>query len=425
MIELNQGHVFADWPAPGQKDEEKKKFLQQVADIEQAYIGGITTYVKRAKTLLHLAAVGANPFEGFQVSEPRDAVRLETRQDFDKYESKGLNEIGQTAFVIVAGGLGERLGYKGIKLALPSDISTEMTYIELYIRWILALQARARESTGKKDLELQFAIMTSDDTDKMTRELLNSNQRFGMTESQLTIFKQGKVPSLADNDAHFVLDEKDPFVLDTKPHGHGDVHSLLYKEGIVERWVGGKAGNASASSSGSVLPVKWIVFFQDTNGLVFHSIPAALGVSAERSLHMNSITVPRVQGDAVGAICRLTRSPPIEESKLGPEDLPNELTINCEYNLIEGLLGKGVKEPVIEGTNYSRLPGNINVLILQAPDYFKVLQDKKGAISEFVNPKMNADKKTFKKPTRLGKSNLTSLSVQSYTGFRWIARIAE
>lgn len=343
LLSLDQAHLFAGWPAPGEKDAEKRRLLDQIAQVEHAYIGGITAYVDRAKQLLKLAVVGANPYEGFRVAEPTDAVRLETRDDFDRYEAKGLEQAAHTAFVIVAGGLGERLGYKGIKLALPSDICTETTYLELYVKWILALQSRARLATGNPTLELQFAIMTSDDTDAMTRELIDRHQRFGMSASQLTVFKQGKVPSLLDNDAHFCLDEKDPFALDTKPHGHGDVHSLLYKEGIVERWVNGQPGTVVSGSSATVLPVKWIVFFQDTNGLVFHSIVAALGVSAERQLHMNSITVPRAQGDAVGAICTLTRENPIPDDQLTTDQLPNRLTINVEYNQLEGLLGKGVK----------------------------------------------------------------------------------
>jgi UDP-sugar pyrophosphorylase len=36
-----------------------------------------------------------------------------------------------------------------------------------------------------------------------------------------------QVPCLSDGDAHVALDPKDPFRLQTKPHGHGDVHALL------------------------------------------------------------------------------------------------------------------------------------------------------------------------------------------------------
>lgn len=400
LLSLDQAHLFAAWPAPGTNDDDKRRFLTQVAEVEHAYLGGVATYVSRAQSLLKSAAMGANPYEGFRVEAPGSdvAVRVDTPADFDKYEPLGMAQAANTAFVIVAGGLGERLGYKGIKLALPSDICTEVSYIELYARWILALQYRARIATNNPKLELQFAIMTSDDTDAMTRDLLAKNNNFGLTATQLTVFKQGKVPSLLDNAAHFVLDEHDKYALDTKPHGHGDVHSLLYGQGIVDRWVNVPE---EAANDGARIPVKWIVFFQDTNGLVFHAIVPALGVSAEKSLHMNSITVPRAQGDAVGAICTLIREKPLDDKDLKEGDLPNKLTINVEYNQLEGLLGKGVKEPLQAGTNFSVYPGNINVLVMHAPDYLRVLHDKKGAIAEFVNPKYNPDRQSFKKPTRL------------------------
>jgi hypothetical protein len=147
---------------------------------------------------------------------------------------------------------------------------------------------------------------------------------------------------------------------------------------------------------------RWVVFFQDTNGLVFRAIPAALGVSGEKKLAVNSITVPRVQGDAVGAICRLQKEGKVE-NKSG-EDLPATLTINVEYNQLEGLLGKGTKEPIVKGTdNISVYPGNINVLIFDAPQYLSILESKKGIIAEFVNPKYVAgsDNSVFTKPTRL------------------------
>lgn len=71
--------------------------------------------------------------------------------------------------------------------------------------------------------------MTSDDTDALTRQLLREHHNFGLHESQLFLMRQGKVPSLLDNDAHFCLEPTTDGTLrlDTKPHGHGDVHMLL------------------------------------------------------------------------------------------------------------------------------------------------------------------------------------------------------
>ncbi len=51
--------------------------------------------------------------------------------------------------------LGERLGFSGIKLALPIDLVTECSYLGLYCSSILALQRKYGRSTT-----IPLAIMT-------------------------------------------------------------------------------------------------------------------------------------------------------------------------------------------------------------------------------------------------------------------------
>lgn len=48
--------------------------------------------------------------------------------------------------------------------------------------------------------------MTSADTDGRTRELLAANNNFGMKEGQITLLRQGKVPSIMDNDGRIAID---------------------------------------------------------------------------------------------------------------------------------------------------------------------------------------------------------------------------
>lgn len=64
----------------------------------------------------------------------------------------------------------------------------------------------------------------------------------------------GQVPALGDSSASLVLSSDDPFSLETKPHGHGDVHHLLLREGVAEKLKGEG--------------FEWLFFFQDTNALV-------------------------------------------------------------------------------------------------------------------------------------------------------------
>lgn len=53
-----------------------------------------------------------------------------------------------------------------------------------------------------------------------------------MEKDQITIMKQEKVPAMLNNNAHFAL-LKDQLLIDTKPHGHGDVHTLLYQHKLI------------------------------------------------------------------------------------------------------------------------------------------------------------------------------------------------
>ncbi len=46
----------------------------------------------------------------------------------------GVEAAGEAAFVLVAGGLGERLGYSGIKLALPSDSARGACFLQVFCK---------------------------------------------------------------------------------------------------------------------------------------------------------------------------------------------------------------------------------------------------------------------------------------------------
>jgi len=116
--------------------------------------------------------------------------------------------------------------------------------------------------------------MTSGDTHEKTQILLDEQKYFGLNREQVTLVKQEKVPALIDNDATFSV-SKDSLQIDTKPHGHGDVHTLLHQHGVIQKW--------------AHMNKKWVIFFQDTNALVFKAIPSALGVSTKKDFDVNSI----------------------------------------------------------------------------------------------------------------------------------------
>lgn len=382
-----QTHVYADWPPAGEDDEEKIKLCEQLADLDNSYPGGLTSYLTKAKRLLKESADGTNPFTEFTASVPvgENLVYGEENSSgmsFSEAESVGLTGIADVAFVLVAGGLGERLGFSGIKLSLETNLCTNKSYLEVYAKYIQAMQRMAHIKTGRDNIRIPLVIMTSGDTDPLTRKLLADNNNFGFEEGQVQIVCQDKVAALKDSNAGLSLSKENRWEIETKPHGHGDVHHLLYREGHVENWV--KEGR------------KHVVFLQDTNALVINSILPTLGVSIEKGFHMNSICIPRLAGEAAGAITRLEHQ----------SDPNKSLVINVEYNQLDPLLstqGDRLGDVADPDTGYSPYPGNANNLVLELNSYYNTLQgEDQGVVVEFVNPKYKDETRTdFKKPTRL------------------------
>ncbi|EPS61447.1 hypothetical protein M569_13348 [Genlisea aurea] len=379
LLDLNQAHLFQHWDEPGVEDDEKRALLEQITLLNGSYPGGLASYIKTARQLLADSKAGKNPYDGFTPSVPSGEVLKFADDNFIRYEEIGVREARRAAFVLVAGGLGERLGYNGIKVALPLESTTGTSFLQHYVESILALQDASLElGQGEGPTEIPLAIMTSDDTHSRTQELLQKNSYFGMKPTQIKFIKQEKVACLDDNDARLALDPKNKYRIQTKPHGHGDVHSLLYSSGLLKQWL--DAGR------------KWVLFFQDTNGLLFKAIPASLGVSAAKEYHVNSLAVPRKAKEAIGGITRLTHQD------------GRTMVINVEYNQLDPLLrASGYPNgDVNDETGYSPFPGNINQLIFEIGPYLEELSKTGGAIKEFVNPKYKDSTKTdFKSSTRL------------------------
>ena len=138
----------------------------------------------------------------------------------------------------------------------------------------------------------------------------------------------------------------------------------------------------------------WMVFIQDTNALAMKALPSILGVSRENNWKMNSICVPRMPGESIGAIVKL----------VSETDSDKELVINVEYNQLDSLLrSKWNKDGDIKNDKgISHFPGNTNTLVFKLPEYYENLRKTGGVIPEFVNPKYaNEERTVFKSATRL------------------------
>jgi len=374
LIELGQEHLFAEFAQA--EAQAQKRLLAQLLVLEQNYPGGLSVYIESARRLLGQAQRGENPLAGWSPRVPENGYCLEPCSEaYAQYERRGLEEAAGLGFVVPAGGLGERLGFHGVKFALPADMSSETTVLQVYVSYILAVQKLASQQAGRPVL-LPLAIMVSDDTAQGIAELLEQTGRFGLQESQVTLLKQEKVAAMRDSEAALAM--ADGMTVATKPHGHGDVHFLLHSTGTAARWH--KQGT------------RWLMFFQDTSTLYFATFLATLGVSAAHDLAVNLVSVPRKAKEAIGAVALLQH------------DDGRQMVANVEYNQLEPLLlATGHSEgDVNEADGFSKFPGNINEIMIDLTKYLEALESTGGQVDEFINPKYTDETRTaFKSPTRL------------------------
>ena len=237
--------------------------------------------------------------------------------------------------------------------------------------------------------------MTSDGTNdecaqespltRSTVKLLESHAYFGLKPENVTIMKQNGVPAICNTQGELAVCEDGHILF--KPHGHGDIHLLMHQHGVPEAW--------------AKKQVKYVIFFQDTNGLSMHGFAPLLGVMEKFGYAFGSMAIVRRPGEKVGGICKLVR------------ESGESLTCNVEYNQLEDVLkactGQG-DVPNAQGNSECgcgaaltrSYPGNINLLCVRLDNYREVLRESGGVVQEFVNPKYkDASRTAFKAPVRL------------------------
>lgn len=155
LKELKQDEIIEKYNKVSEK--EQKDFIAQFNQLEKTCPGGIKDYLTRAKVLLEDSKNNVNPFQDYTPEVPLGFNIKVGDEQFYELDKLGFDQIQNTVFVLVAGGLGERLGYPDIKIGLQSELITLRTYIEVYTDFIKAFEARIKKS--KKDLKKIFKYL--------------------------------------------------------------------------------------------------------------------------------------------------------------------------------------------------------------------------------------------------------------------------
>ena len=130
LKDVNQDHIIKKYEAATQ--QEKEEFEKQIIHLEKVYPGGIREYIKRATILLENSKNNVNPFNDYTPSVPEGFNVKVGNSDFYELEKLGCEELKDACFVMVAGGLGERLGYSDIKIGIETELITKRKFIQIF-----------------------------------------------------------------------------------------------------------------------------------------------------------------------------------------------------------------------------------------------------------------------------------------------------
>lgn len=109
--------------------------------------------------------------------------------------------------------------------------------MQYYAEYALACKEVALKRNPNLDRQnfyVPFAIMVSDDTHDRTVKLLEEHNYYGLGKDRVDIIKQENVPAMIDNSARLAIKDGK---IETKPHGHGDIHNLLFDSGVAKKWL--------------------------------------------------------------------------------------------------------------------------------------------------------------------------------------------
>lgn len=159
--------------------------------------------------------------------KPIDGLRLAAiEKRFAEFEKAGVEAIraGKVAAVLLAGGMGTRLGVDGPKGAYDIGLTKPLYIFEQQMKNLL-------EVTEKCGVLVPLYIMTSDKNHEQTTAFWKEHGYFGYPESAVRFFKQDMAPAV-DYDGKIILESKGMPAM--SPNGNGGCFASMKRAGLCE-----------------------------------------------------------------------------------------------------------------------------------------------------------------------------------------------
>lgn len=224
---------------------------------------------------------------------PLAAMQLpEIEKKKEKYTKIGIEEIrqGKVAAVLLAGGMGTRLGSDHPKGMYDIGLTRPVYIFQRIIENMLDV---VRQAEGW----VRLFVMTSDKNHDMTVEFFKEKKYFGYNSDYVSFFIQDVVPA-SDYEGKAYMEE--PWKISTSPNGNGGWFSSMNKCGLLD----------VIKNDG----IEWINVFAVDNVLQRIADPCFVGAVIDNGCVAGAKVVKKNSPDErVGALCLEDGRPSIVE----------------------------------------------------------------------------------------------------------------
>jgi UDP-N-acetylglucosamine/UDP-N-acetylgalactosamine diphosphorylase len=271
---FGQGHVFHFWQTldPGSR----AALAAQAARIDLAELRRVHEQSRS------LASPGARSLEPASVECLPIHGGSPARRAEGCERGEALLRAGRAAVLVVAGGLGTRLGFDAPKGVFPLGPATRRT--------LFGLQAqKIRGARRRFDAPIPWYVMTSPATDAPTRAFFAEHKNFGLPDEDVFFFCQGTAPAL-DFEGRLLLES--PGRIAESPNGHGGSFQALADSGALD----------DMQARG----VTTISYYQVDNPLIQLADPLFLGLHDLARAEMSAKVVRKLDPmEKVGVLARV------------------------------------------------------------------------------------------------------------------------
>ena len=238
----------------------------------------------------------------------------EIAKNTEEYFSLGLDAIkrGELAVVLVAGGMGTRLGSDSPKGCYNIGKTKDVFIFQRLFENTLEVVKQAGNF-------VHFFIMTSEKNDQETRAFLKAHKYFGYDENFVHFFVQEMAPCVSE-DGKILLEEKGRVA--TSPNGNGGWFVSLLKDESARKAL--EKSNA-----------KWVNIFAVDNVLQRIADPVFFGAILKENCEVGGKVIRKADPyEKVGVVCNKDGRPSVVEYIDLTEEMAHQTDENGErvYN---------------------------------------------------------------------------------------------